>query len=215
MNIAWWRRFSAPTGPPSSENRPDLCHGGPRAPARQAARHHHPAAVLADSRARGPCGPQPGGQPRPGAADRVGPGHGRRSLRCVPGRGLHDRAPRIPPPPGPPPVSPVRTALPVTCPRGGGRPRCRTSRTRPCSPSPAAPPASTTTSTGSRSPATRCAPASASPTRPPPSCSACSGPPKAARQEPHAPPDLCRTAGSSGPAAGGRFRRWCPGPGTP
>jgi hypothetical protein len=45
---------------------------------------------------------------------------------------------------------------------------------------------------GSRSPATRCAPASASPTRPPPTCCTSSGPARAARREPHAPPDLHR-----------------------
>jgi hypothetical protein len=70
-----------------------------------------------------------------------------------------------------------------------GRPRRRTARARRCSRPPAGLPTSTSMSTGSRSPGTRCAPASASPTRPPPSCSASSVPTKAARQEPHAPPD--------------------------
>ena len=61
--------------------------------------------------------------------------------------------------------------------------------TRPCSRWRGGPPPSTTTSTGSPSPATRCAPASASPTRPPPSCCASSAPARDGHPEPHAPPD--------------------------
>ena len=41
----------------------------------------------------------PGGQPRPGTADGLGPDRGRRAARRVPGGGLDDRAPRRPPPP--------------------------------------------------------------------------------------------------------------------
>ena len=74
-------------------------HGRPRKAARQAARHPHEAAFVAHRGARGRGPAEPGGQPRPGPAGRLGPRRGRRPAGRVPGRGLHDRAPRRPPRP--------------------------------------------------------------------------------------------------------------------
>jgi hypothetical protein len=51
-------------------------------------------------RPRRRCWPQPGRQPRPGPADRLRRGRGSRPAWRVPGRGLHDRAPRRPTPAG-------------------------------------------------------------------------------------------------------------------
>src|ERR1035438_5697783 len=69
-------------------HRPDLRHGRPRTTARQAARHRHPSAVVARRRARGRGTAEPGRQPLPGAADRLGPDRGRRPAPPVPRRGL-------------------------------------------------------------------------------------------------------------------------------
>jgi hypothetical protein len=72
----------------------------------------------------------------------------------------------------------------------------------------ALPPPSTTTSMGSRSPATRCAPASASPTRPPPNCCASSAPARNSHPELHAPPDPAASR-AMGKVTRDSRRAWC------
>jgi hypothetical protein len=103
-------------------HRSDLRHGRPGAPARQAARHHRKAAVVPHGGARGRGGAVPGRHLRPGTAGRLGPNRGRRPVRRVPCRGLHDRAPRRAAPPAAsaqPPTTPART-VPASCPHRDG-----------------------------------------------------------------------------------------------
>ena len=141
-------------------------------------------------------------QAQPGAWGRVTRG----PVRGVPGRGLHDRAPRRPPrpragrssapaPPSPtsrtsgsrpsprrPPASPARTAAPAR-PRPA-RPQASPSRDVPDEAMLAAArraAADHQAQHGRPSAGTRCAPASASPTRPPPPCSASCAPHRARR----------------------------------
>jgi hypothetical protein len=108
----------------------------------------------------------PGARPasRPGTLPRL-PGACRAMAAGVPGQdgGTSD-------------LARAGTAVPAAG-RGGRDPARRR---------PAAPPPSTRTNTGSRSPATRCAPGSASPTGPPPACCGSAAPVNAARQEPRA-----------------------------